>query len=126
MIDPRNERKAARSSDPECLFCKIVAGEIPSTRLYEDEDVLAFEDIHPQAPFHALVIPKVHAATLNDFDDGDAGLVGKLLLTAKALAAERGLPGFRVAMNVEREGGQVVFHAHLHVLGGRRMRAELG
>ncbi|MBN1240381.1 MAG: histidine triad nucleotide-binding protein [Gammaproteobacteria bacterium] len=117
---------AGRSRDPECLFCRIVAGEIPSSKLYEDDDVLAFEDIHPQAPFHALIIPKAHVATLNEFADGDAKLIGRLLLTAKHLAAEHGLPGYRVAMNVNREGGQVVFHAHLHVLGGRRMRGELG
>jgi histidine triad (HIT) family protein len=117
---------AGRSRDPDCLFCKIVAGDIPSSRLYEDDDVVAFEDIHPQAPFHALIIPKTHVATLNDLGDGDARLIGRMLLTAKRLAAERGLPGYRVAMNVNREGGQVVFHAHLHVLGGRRMKGELG
>ena len=128
MIDHSKDEggAAGRSHDPDCLFCKIVAGEIPSTGLYEDEHVLAFADIHPQAPFHALIVPKVHVATLNDFGAGDAALIGRLLLTAKHLAAEHGLAGYRVAMNVNREGGQVVFHAHLHVLGGRRMRGELG
>lgn len=112
--------------DPNCLFCKIVAGESPSEKLYEDEHVFAFKDIHPQAPFHALVVPKKHLATLNDFAAEDAELAGRLMLTGKRLAAEHGLPGYRVAMSVNREGGQVVFHAHLHVLGGRRMRGELG
>lgn len=126
MIDDSRGETRQRAADPECLFCKIVAGGIPSSQLYEDDDVLAFRDINPQAPFHALVIPKTHIATLNDFDSDDCALIGRLLLAAKQLAAEQGLPGYRVAMNVGREGGQVVFHAHLHVLGGRRMRGELG
>jgi histidine triad (HIT) family protein len=116
----------ATSSDPECLFCKIVAGKLPSDRVYEDDAIVAFKDIHPQAPIHFLVIPKTHVATLNDFDTEHAALIGKLLLTAKHLAAKHGLPGYRVAMNVNREGGQVVFHAHLHVLGGRPMKGALG
>ncbi|HEU4619861.1 MAG TPA: histidine triad nucleotide-binding protein [Gammaproteobacteria bacterium] len=110
----------------DCLFCKIVAGEIPAERVYEDDAVLAFKDISPQAPFHCLIIPKTHRATLNDFDDGDVELAGRLMLTAKSLAAAHGLPGYRVAMNVNREGGQAVFHVHLHVLGGRQMKAQLG
>jgi histidine triad (HIT) family protein len=114
------------SAEADCLFCKIVAGEIPSTKLYEDDRVLAFRDVHPQAPFHALVVPKRHIATLDDFDADDEALVGYLLLTAKKLAAEQSLPGYRVSMNVQRAGGQVIFHAHLHVLGGRPLKAELG
>lgn len=114
------------ATDPNCLFCKIVAGEIPAARVYDDDEVVAFKDIHPQAPFHCLVIPKVHVATLNDFASEQGALIGKLLLTAKQIAAEHGLPGYRVAMNVNREGGQVVFHAHLHVLGGRPLKGELG
>ena len=112
--------------DPDCLFCKIVAGKLPSERVYEDDAVLAFKDIHPQAPSHFLVIPKAHFATLNDLDTEHAALIGKLLLTAKRLAADHGLPGYRVAMNVNREGGQVVFHVHLHVLGGRPLKGALG
>ena len=112
--------------DPDCLFCKIVGGELPADRLYEDDQVLAFRDIHPQAPFHCLVIPKAHFATLNDFMVEQGALAGALLLVAKHLAKEHGLPGYRVAMNVNREGGQVVFHAHLHVLGGRPMKGSLG
>jgi histidine triad (HIT) family protein len=112
--------------DPACLFCKIVAGQIPSQKVYEDDAVLAFKDIHPQAPFHCLVIPKAHVATLNDFTPTQQGLLGSLLLTAQRLAREHGLPGYRVTMNVDRECGQVVFHAHLHVLGGRQMKGVLG
>jgi histidine triad (HIT) family protein len=114
------------AADPQCLFCKIVAGEVPAARVHEDDDVVAFKDIHPQAPFHCLVIPKAHVATLNDFAPEHSALLGKLLLTAKHIAAEHGLPGYRVAMNVNREGGQVVFHAHLHVLGGRPLKGALG
>lgn len=113
-------------ADPACLFCKIVAGQLPADKLYEDDTVLAFKDIHPQAPFHGLVIPKIHVATLNDFSASQAELVGRLLLTAQRLATDQGLPGYRVAMNVNREGGQVVFHAHLHVLGGRQLKGALG
>ncbi len=113
-------------TDPDCLFCKILAGEIPADRIYEDGDVLAFKDIHPQAPFHCLVIPKRHLSTLNDFESEDQALAGALMLAAKKLAAQHGLPGYRVAMNVNREGGQVIFHAHLHVLGGRPLKGSLG
>jgi histidine triad (HIT) family protein len=113
-------------ADPDCLFCKIVAGQLPCDRVHEDDEVLAFKDIHPQAPFHCLVIPKTHVATLNDFAPDQDALLGRLLLTATRIAAEHGLPGYRVAMNVNREGGQVVFHAHLHVLGGRPLKGALG
>ena len=114
------------AEDQKCLFCRIVAGELPADRVYEDEETVAFKDIHPQAPFHCLVIPKTHVATLNDFSPQQSALIGRLLLTAKRIAAENGLPGYRVAMNVNREGGQVVFHAHLHVLGGRPLKGALG
>lgn len=113
-------------SDPDCLFCKIVAGELPSEKLYEDGDVVAFRDVSPQAPFHALVIPREHLPTLDAFEPAHTELAGRLLLTARALAAEHELPGYRVVMNVNSEGGQVIFHAHLHVLGGRQMRGQLG
>jgi histidine triad (HIT) family protein len=113
-------------AEQACLFCRIAARELPSDRVYEDEEILAFKDIHPQAPFHCLVIPKTHVATLNDFSPQQSALIGRLLLTAKRIAAENGLPGYRVAMNVNREGGQVVFHAHLHVLGGRPLKGALG
>jgi histidine triad (HIT) family protein len=117
---------AAAQIDPNCLFCGIVAGEVPADRVFEDDSIVAFRDIHPQAPFHCLVIPKLHVATLNDFLPEQADLAGRLLLVAKRIAAEHGLTGYRVAMNVNHEGGQVVFHAHLHVLGGRPLKGALG
>ena len=112
--------------DPDCLFCKFVTGELETQKVYEDDTVLAFKDINPQAPTHILIIPKRHVATLNAFEDGDAELAGRLMLTARHIAAEQQLPGYRVAMNVERAGGQVIFHAHLHMLAGRPLSAELG
>jgi histidine triad (HIT) family protein len=113
-------------AEQKCLFCRIAAGELSADRVYEDDEVLAFKDIHPQAPFHCLVIPKTHVATLNDFSPQQSALIGRLLLAAKRIAADNGLPGYRVAMNVGKEGGQVVFHAHLHVLGGRPLKGVLG
>ena len=114
------------TSNPDCLFCKIVAGELPSERLYEDDEILVFRDINPQAPFHALLIPKIHLATLNDFQPGHAEMAGRLFLVAKALAEEHGLPGYRVVVNTNAEGGQIIYHIHMHLLGGRQMKAGLG
>ncbi len=113
-------------SDPDCLFCKIVAGELPSEKLREDDEIVAFKDVSPQAPFHALIVPRMHLPTLDAFEPAHTQLAGKLMLAAKALAAEHELSGYRVTMNVNSEGGQVIFHAHLHVLGGRQMRGQLG
>jgi histidine triad (HIT) family protein len=110
----------------DCLFCKFVSGEVETEKVFEDDTVLAFRDIHPQAPTHILIIPRRHIATLNAFDETDAALAGRLMLTAKRIAKDQGLPGYRIAMNVERAGGQVVFHAHLHMLAGRPLRPELG
>ena len=107
--------------DADCIFCKIVAGSLPADKLYEDDEVVAFRDLHPKAPVHGLVIPKRHVATLDDFVAADAALLGKLMLGAQRIAADHELPGYRVVMNVNSEGGQVVFHAHLHILGGRQM-----
>jgi histidine triad (HIT) family protein len=109
------------SADDACVFCRIVTGELPADKLYEDDAVLAFRDLYPKAPVHALVIPKRHVATLDDFDQGDARLLGQLMLVARQIAAEHELAGYRVAMNINSLGGQVVFHAHLHVIGGRQM-----
>ena len=107
----------------DCLFCKIVAGEIPAEIIYEDDRVLAFRDISPQAPTHALVIPRKHIATLNDLQPDDAELVGQMLLAAKAIAAKDGIAddGYRTVFNCNAGAGQTVFHIHLHVLGGRPM-----
>ncbi len=103
----------------DCLFCKIIAGEIPSKKIYEDEDVYAFHDIGAQAPHHFLVIPKQHIATLNDAND--ATLIGKLTLTASKIAKQMDFAdeGYRVVMNCNEQGGQTVYHVHLHCLGGR-------
>ncbi|AEF54119.1 histidine triad nucleotide-binding protein [Marinomonas posidonica] len=107
----------------DCLFCKLVKGEIPATILYQDDDVIAFEDIMPQAPCHFLVIPKRHISTLNDLTDEDASLVGKLQITAAKVAKQKGISeeGYRVVMNCNEIGGQTVYHIHMHVLGGRNM-----
>ncbi|SMN14436.1 Bis(5'-nucleosyl)-tetraphosphatase (asymmetrical) [uncultured Candidatus Thioglobus sp.] len=104
-----------------CLFCKIIAGDIPAEKIYEDADVLAFHDIGSQAPHHFLVIPKKHIATLNDVDD--AALLGKLTLTASKIAKDLGFSqdGYRVVMNCNEQGGQTVYHIHLHCLGGRNL-----
>lgn len=106
----------------DCLFCKMVSGEIKPDTVYEDDKVLAFRDINPQAPVHILIIPKIHIATLNELDDSD--LAGHLLLTASKLAAQEGLAedGYRTVINCNEYGGQAVYHLHLHLLGGRSMR----
>ena len=106
-----------------CLFCKIAAGEIPASKVYEDDRLLAFNDINPQAPMHVLVIPKRHIATLNDLAAADDALVGAMVRTAAAIAREKGYdgPGFRTVFNCNAQAGQTVFHVHLHVLGGRTM-----
>lgn len=112
-------------ADPDCVFCRIVAGELDCRKLYEDDSILAFWDVSPKAPVHGLVIPKRHVATLDDFADDDGELLGRLMLVAKGIAAEHELEGYRVVMNINSLGGQIVFHAHLHILGGRQM-TELG
>ena len=108
---------------PDCLFCKIAAKEVPAKILHEDADSVAFEDIQPQAPLHALVIPRKHIATMNDIGPQDESLVGKLYRVGAKLAKARGFdgPGWRAVMNCNRDTGQSVFHIHLHVLGGRKM-----
>jgi len=105
----------------DCLFCNIARKEITAAVVHEDEDVLAFEDIDPQAPVHLLVIPKKHISTMNDLNEKDAALVGKLLVTAKFLAKERGVEkeGYRIVINCNSGAGQTVFHLHAHLLGGR-------
>lgn len=107
-----------------CLFCDIVAGQIPCTEVHSDEDFLAFRDIDPKAPTHILVIPRRHLPSLATLEDGDADLLGRLLLTATRIAATEGLAdsGYRFVVNCGDEGGQTVGHLHLHVLGGRPMR----
>lgn len=104
----------------DCIFCKIIAGEIPSEKLYEDDDVLAFRDISPQAPVHFLVIPKQHIESPSDITEADEKVTGKLIRVGAQVAAEEGTgDGFRVIFNNGAKAGQVVFHLHLHILGGK-------
>ncbi|MGB5259894.1 MAG: histidine triad nucleotide-binding protein [Gammaproteobacteria bacterium] len=107
----------------DCLFCKMVAGEIQPDVVFEDDEVLAFRDVNPQAPIHVLVIPKAHIATTNDLHEENAHLVGKLYLAAKQIAADEGIaePGYRTVINCNPGAGQSVYHIHLHLLGGRPM-----
>ena len=106
-----------------CLFCRIIAGEIPSSKVFEDSDLFAFSDINPQAPLHVLVVPKKHIATTNDLATEDEALVGKMVRRAAAIAAENGYAdrGYRTVLNCNRDAGQTVFHIHLHVLAGRHL-----
>ena len=111
----------------DCLFCKIVAGELPSTRVYEDDLVFAFEDINPQAPVHVMIVPRKHFATLNDLEVENEALTGRLVHVAARIARDRGIAeaGYRTVFNVNRDGGQVVYHIHLHLLGGRQLKTPL-
>ena len=106
-----------------CLFCKIIDGDIPSDKVYEDDEVLAFRDINPCAPTHILVIPKKHISTMNDATAGDQQVLGKMMLVAKDIAAREGVDesGYRLTLNTNAEGGQAVYHIHLHLMGGRQM-----
>ncbi|HSG98284.1 MAG TPA: histidine triad nucleotide-binding protein [Woeseiaceae bacterium] len=107
----------------DCLFCKILAGEIPAELVYESDTAVAFRDINPQAPTHVLVIPRKHIATINDLEDDDHALIGSLYAAAKEIAAQEGIAedGYRAVMNCNEGAGQTVFHLHLHVLGGRSL-----
>jgi histidine triad (HIT) family protein len=107
----------------DCLFCRIIKREIPASIVYEDDRVLAFNDINPQAPTHLLVVPKRHIPSLNDLQPGDDQIVGEIVRRAAAIAKDRGISegGFRTVFNTNREAGQTVFHIHLHLLGGRAM-----
>lgn len=107
----------------DCIFCKIAAGEIPATKVYDDGEVLAFRDINPEAPVHLLVIPRRHIATLNDLTEADATLIGRLYLAAKQVATELGVAenGYRTVINCNRDAGQIVFHVHMHLLAGREL-----
>jgi histidine triad (HIT) family protein len=106
-----------------CLFCRIVAGEIPAKRVYEDNDLIAFEDVNPQAPMHVLVIPRQHLPTINDLQEKDDPLAGSMIRCAATIAKDRGYDtgGYRTVFNCNADAGQTVFHIHLHVLGGRRL-----
>jgi histidine triad (HIT) family protein len=105
----------------DCLFCRIVAGQIPAALVHQDDDLIAFKDISPQAPLHLLIVPRRHVPTLNDLAAGDDALVGSMLRTAAALAASHGYAerGYRTVFNCNADAGQTVFHIHLHLLAGR-------
>ncbi|HQY09961.1 MAG: histidine triad nucleotide-binding protein [Burkholderiales bacterium] len=107
--------------DPDCVFCKIAAGEIPCQKVYEDDELLAFKDIRPAAPVHLLIIPKLHLPSLNEADASHHALLGRMLTLAPKLAREQGADnGFRTVINTGRDGGQEVYHLHVHVMGGPR------
>src|SRR5947199_10367292 len=107
----------------DCLFCRIVARDVPASIVYEDERLIAFNDINPQAPVHVLIVPKKHVPTLTDLTAGEDALVGEMVRRAGAIASERGISagGYRTVFNTNREAGQTVFHIHLHLIGGRSM-----
>lgn len=107
----------------DCIFCRIIQGSLPAKVVYQDEQTLAFDDIHPQAPIHTLVIPKRHVASINELGQGDQTLLGQLLLTCNRVAQDKGLfdRGFRLVTNTGADGGQTVAHLHFHVLGGRHL-----
>ena len=105
----------------DCLFCKIILGDIPADKVYESKQIIAFRDINPQAPVHILIIPKAHIPTLNDLRTEDTELVGQLIQVAKELAKSEGISdeGYRIGFNCNKAAGQTVFHIHLHLMGGR-------
>ncbi len=107
----------------DCIFCKIAAGEIPSDKVFEDDSIVGFRDLQPQAPTHIVIIPRKHIETMNDFSEDDSELLSKMLLACRNIAKNEGLSGdgYRIVINCNSDGGQSVFHIHAHVLGGRRM-----
>lgn len=114
--------------DPDCLFCKIVAGEIPSTKVYEDELLFAFRDINPVAPTHILIVPKKHIRDNNAFSEEDESIAGRMFAAVKTIAKEEGIDenGYRLIMNTGPHGRQEVFHLHMHLIGGQVMQYPVG
>ncbi len=112
----------------KCVFCDIAAGKIPSDIIYQDEDFLAFRDIHPLAPVHIVIIPKAHISSLAEVGERQEGLMGRLVLLAVKLAEKEGIAekGYRLVINCGSEGGQIIPHLHLHLLGGRKLADQLG
>ena len=112
----------------DTIFTKIIAREIPADIVYEDDEILAFRDINPQAPVHVLIIPKTDIATVNDIQSNQAELIGRMVLAAQKIAADEGIAedGFRLVINCNRHGCQVVFHLHMHLLGGKQLRGLAG
>lgn len=112
----------------DCVFCKIVQREIPSTIVYEDDELLAFNDINPVSPVHVLIVPKKHLVNLNDVREEDTGLLGRMLLAASKIAGEKELHGrgYRTVINNGAEAGQIVMHLHLHLIGGGKLGHKMG
>jgi histidine triad (HIT) family protein len=112
----------------DCIFCKIVAGEIPSDTVYQDEEIIAFRDINPQAPVHIIIIPRKHIASLSDLSESESALVGRMVAVANKLAKDEGIAekGYRVVINCGPEGGQLVPHLHMHLVGGRKLSDQVG
>ena len=110
-----------RSSRPDCLFCRIIRGELPSRTVADEDDVMAFHDINPRSPTHILIIPKAHIASVADLTEDDGPVLGRLFSTSARIAREQGIAddGYRIVSNVGRWGGQTVDHLHLHLMGGR-------
>lgn len=110
----------------DCLFCKIIAGEIPSTKVYEDDKILAFRDIAPQAPSHILVIPKQHIGGVDELNENNAAVVSHIFAKIAEIAKQEGLEnGYRVVSNIGEDGGQTVRHLHFHILGGKKLNTEM-
>lgn len=107
----------------DCLFCKIRDGEIPSETVYENDDILAFKDVNPHSPTHILIVPRKHIATINDLEDDDAEIMGKMMLAAQDISSFEGIAeaGYRLVINCNADAGQTVYHIHMHLMGGRNM-----
>ena len=125
---PDTEGEETREVRIDCIFCQIVAGKVPTEILYQDEEVIAFRDIHPVASTHLLIIPKRHIPSLAHLSEAESPLIGHIVNVANQLAQEEGISesGYRLAINCGEEGGQLVPHLHLHLLGGRKLSDELG
>ncbi|CAM3115995.1 histidine triad nucleotide-binding protein [Paenibacillus lupini] len=112
----------------DCIFCKIIEGSIPSSKVYETENVIAFKDIQPAAPVHILIIPKKHIPTMNDVTEEDDSVIAELFAAAREIAKQQGIAesGYRLINNVNSDGGQVVYHLHIHLLGGEKLGSLVG
>jgi histidine triad (HIT) family protein len=112
----------------DCIFCRIARGEIPCSKVMETDTILAFNDIHPVAPVHVLIIPKQHIASLDDVKEGQQEIINEMIRAARSIAREKGIAekGYRVTVNVNPDGGQIIFHLHMHVFGGRKLTDAMG
>lgn len=128
MSENQKLSSRAQARDLECLFCKIIAGKIPSEKVYEDKDVYAFNDIHPKAPVHVLIVPKIHIDSLAKLTKENVHMLEPIFLAAKKIAEEKGFleKGFRTVFNCNPEGGQLIYHLHLHLLAGKQLGGSMG